>query len=108
MSVMCRMFEGTPPPDAVAVQAAAAEDESAAPPGWVLAGMVLTEMELPGLSVLYSCEVSFGPHRLPDDLNRSRRTAALQALPLLFKLLGGDGITWKGVHRPIMDKVRRG
>lgn len=36
-----------------------------------------------------------------------RRTAALVALPLLFRLLGGYGITHKGVHRPILDKVIR-
>lgn len=63
-------------------------------------------VDQPGHSVLLGPELSFGQHRLPEDLNKCRRTAALRALPLLFKLLGGNGITWKGVHRPIMNKVR--
>lgn len=73
-----------------------------------LKGAVLTNsVDQPGHSVLLSPEASFWLHRLPEELNRCRRTAALRSLPLLFKLLGGDGITWKGVHRPIINKVRR-
>ncbi|BDA47464.1 hypothetical protein COCOBI_10-3120 [Coccomyxa sp. Obi] len=75
VGVLCRMFEGRAPPEAVAAQAAAAEGNNAASAG------------------------------LPEDLNRCRRTAALRTLPLLFQLLGGNGITWKGVHRPIMKKI---
>ena len=52
-----------------------------------------------------NCHKGVGVHRLPDNLLHGRKMAALQALPLLIRLLGGQGFVRKGIHSPILQKV---